>query len=74
MAVDYWIFSKTHEDDMAATSLEARVSKLEEIYEQIDKRIRDMNNNMNARFTAVYVLLGALIVGMVGILIRLFFI
>ncbi len=59
---------------MAATSLAARVSKLEGICEKIDKRIGDMNNNMNARFTAVYVLLGALIVGMVGILIRLFFI
>ena len=61
-------------------ALEQRISRLEGAYEQVDKRLDELNRSieslrvgMNGRFNNIYVLIGASWVTLIGAMIGLYF-
>ena len=61
-------------------ALEERISRLEGAYEQVDRRLDDLNQSINAlrtevngRLNNIYVLIGASWVTVVGAVIGLYF-
>ena len=61
-------------------ALEQRISRLEGAYEQVDKRLDELNRSieslrvdMNSRFNNIYVLIGASWVTLIGAMIGLYF-
>jgi tetrahydromethanopterin S-methyltransferase subunit G len=61
-------------------ALEQRISRLEGAYEQVDRRLDELNRSidslrseMNSRFNNIYVLIGASWVTLIGAMIGLYF-
>ena len=61
-------------------ALEQRISRLEGAYEQVDKRLDELNRSieslrvdMNSRFNNIYILIGASWVTLIGAMIGLYF-
>ena len=55
---------------------EERVSRLEGVYEQVDRRLDSIDrrfNEMNSRFNTLYILIGASWVTVIGDMIGLYF-